>query len=153
MPKKDYVILGNNVYERVNKRPEDIMWPRREENAAPARKDRETITPIDVTHDFIGRIIEGVQSLFWGQSSYTIVFCTLRDVFACTISMRSFEGIVRQQAETRSFDYPCPPNTIASTIHNNGFMRYRTERWEHHRAKPRYLQLVQAVIDCVNNLR
>lgn len=153
MPPKDYIISGNNVYERVNKRPEDVMGDLLYEDEEEAPPAPEETAPIEFTHDFLGRIVEGVQELFWAQSSYTTIFCTLRDVYAYSISMRGFERIIQTLHATRHFDYKCPRNTLATTIRNNGFMRYNTERWERYQVKPKFMKLKQAVINFVNSER
>lgn len=152
MPLKDYVILGKNVYERTNKRPEDVMNAIYEDEEVAPPAPEET-APIEFTHDFLGRIVEGVQELFWAQSSYTTIFCTLRDVYAYSNSMRGFERIIQTLHTTRHFDYACPRNTLATTIRNNGFMRYNTERWERYQVKPKFMKLKQAVINFVNSER
>ena len=149
------MILGNNVYERIDKSPEDVMKAifHKDEEEAATLVQEVTPTPIEFTHDLLGRIIEGVQEYFWAQSSYTTMYCTLRDVFAYTVSMRGFENIVQVLYETHHLDYACPPNTLATTIRNNGYMKYRTDRWEQHRAKSNSLKLMRAVINFVNSIR
>ena len=153
MPQKDYVILGKNVYERTNKIPEDVMGDLLYEDEEEATPAPEETAPIEFTHDLLRRIVEGVQELFWAQSSYATIFCTLRDVYAYSISMRGFERIIQTLHATRHFDYACPNNTLATTIRNNGFMRYNTERWERYQVKPKYMKLKQAVINVVNSER
>jgi len=153
MPKKDYIILGNNVYKRTDKLPEDVMGDLLDEDEEVAPPAPEETAPVEFTHDLLRRIVEGVQELFWAQSSYTTIFCTLRDVYAYSISMRGFERIIQTLHATRHFDYACPNNTLATTIRNNGFMRYNTERWERYQVKPKYMKLKQAVINVVNSER
>lgn len=153
MPLKDYVILGKNVYERTNKRPEDVLNDIPFEDEEVATPVPEETAPVEFTHDFLGRIVEGVQELFWAQSSYATIFCTLRDVYAYSNSMSGFERIIQILHATRHFDYNCPRNTLATTIRNNGFMRYNTERWERYQVKPKFMKLKQAVINFVNSER
>lgn len=55
MPQKDYVILGNNVYERVDKRPEDVMKAMRHKlrevrHEAPAGNNAES-APLGNNHE------------------------------------------------------------------------------------------------------
>ncbi len=50
-PQKDYVIIGNNVYERVDKRPEDVLKDiLRKNEEAPVGNNMEN-TPIDNNHE------------------------------------------------------------------------------------------------------
>ena len=50
-PQKDYVIIGNNVYERVDKRPEDVLKNiLRKNEEAPVGNNMEN-TPIDNNHE------------------------------------------------------------------------------------------------------
>lgn len=50
-PQKDYVIIGNNVYERVDKRPEDVLKDiLRKNEEAPVGNDMENAT-IDNNHE------------------------------------------------------------------------------------------------------
>ena len=67
MPQKDYIILGNNVYKRTDKLPEDVMddlLDEEEEVAPVAQKSNRSIV---VTREWLGRLILEVQHKLWGQ--------------------------------------------------------------------------------------
>jgi hypothetical protein len=97
-----------------------------------------------VSHEVIGKAIKQVQDMFWGQSSYAVVFCVLRDLYGFGDNASQFEAIVGGLQQQLGFSYACPPNTIASSFYNNSYLKLNVSKWEQQNVKPRCLRLVKA---------
>lgn len=147
-PQKDYVILGNNVYERVNKRPEDIMWPRQEKvvTHAPEKKQPKTFT-----REKLGRAIKAAQKNFWGQSSYGVIFSAARDACDSSYTMRQFEDDVQSLTEEMKFDFDCPRGTLATAFCRNRYLKIHVDKWPGRGVKQRSIELADVFIDAMNN--
>lgn len=143
------LILGDGVFERVDKLPEDVLYLNREK--AGARK--ETVKDeFIITREKIGRCILAVQKYFWGSSCYAILYCVLRDRCNHDPGMRGLESEIRSLSVEYHFDYICSTNTIASTICHNRFMKLDIDKWEKQRINPRYITLVRKFIDAFNEI-
>lgn len=141
------VIIGESVFERVDKLPEDVMYVHRGRTVAKAEKKEESNV---ITREKIARAILAVQKYFWGSSCYAVVYCALRDTFNYDPGMRGFEQEIRILSVEYHFDYTCKTNTIASTTYHNRFMKLNIDKWEKQRANPRYITLAQKFIEAVN---
>jgi len=79
MPPKDYIILGNNVYVRTNKRPEEVLndIPYEDETAV-----QETTSPHkeqDISFQLWEEVKQAVKStirqgLWWSSRSWSVVY-------------------------------------------------------------------------------
>ena len=147
MPQKDYVILGNNVYERVNKRPEDIIWPRQEKVVihAPEKKQPKTFT-----REKLGRAIKAVQKYFWGQSCYGVIYSAVRDTCGQQYTMTQFEVDVQTLRKEMRFDYNCPTGTLATAFCRNRYLKLHIDKWQLRGVKQRSIDLVESFIDHMN---
>ncbi len=97
-----------------------------------------------LSREAIGRAVKAVQSQFWGNSSYAIIFCALRDSFDYTESATLFESTINELCQEYALDYGCPQNTISSTMHNNSYLRLPVDKWEANHVKPRSVLLAKA---------
>lgn len=149
MPQKDYVILGKNVYERVNKLPEDVMKALLcdDEKAPVVQKSNRSIV---VTREWLGRLILEVQHNLWGQSSYADFYGILRDIMGYDKSKRCFEEIVNCLHKELHLDYNCPKNTLSSAFSRNKYLRYNYNKWNAMGALKRSDTLVKSMIDVIN---
>ena len=105
-----------------------------------------------LSKDVLGKAIKAVQRLFWGQSAYAVIFCAMRDVFEYTGVGKDFEDEMNELAGLYKFDYPCPPNTIASSFYNNDYLKLHVNKWESHQVKPRSVNLYKSFVNAVNQL-
>ena len=101
---------------------------------------READAAKGVSKEAMGRAIRAVQGLFWGQSSYAVVFCVCRDYYGYPDNMSLFE---------REFD--CAPGTISGTFRNNDYMKLPVSRWRDNGAKERVLVLAEAYQKAVSD--
>ena len=97
-----------------------------------------------LSREAIGRAVKAVQDQFWGNSSYAIIFCGLRDCFYYTVIASIFESTINELKNVYSLDYACPQNTIYSTFHNNTYLQLPVDKWEANHVKPRSVLLVKA---------
>jgi hypothetical protein len=79
------------------------------------------------------RAVEAVQSFFWAQSSWAVVYCVCRDYMELSASVSEFERRVAELPLKRCV-YECPPSTIRRALSNNDYMAYPITRWPDGRA-------------------
>lgn len=106
-----------------------------------------------LTNEVLGKAVKQVQSMFWGQSSYAVIFCAVRDYYNYGENISLFEEEMNGIAQSLRLDYPCPPHTIISCFHNNPYLRLHVSKWENHQVKPRSVNLVKAFVTIVNELQ
>ena len=152
VPQKDYVILGKNVYERVNKLPEDVMKALLcdDEKAPVAQKSNRSVV---VTREWLGRLILEVQHKLWGQSSYADFYGILRDIMGYNKSKRCFEEIVNCLHKELHLDYNCPKNTLSSAFSRNKYLRYNCSKWRTMGAQKRSCILAQSIVDAISIIK
>ncbi len=101
----------------------------------------------------LGEAICAVQGMFWGNSSYAVIFSTLRDCYNHEDNYTLFEDEIGELSAKYQLDYPCPPNTIASTFHNNEYLKLNVDKWEKNKVKQRSIMLYKAFVNAVNDIR
>lgn len=106
-----------------------------------------------ISRDELGKAILAVQKMFWGNSSYAVIFCAVRDHHKGDDNYTLFENEVNSLSEEIELEYPCPPNTIASTFYNNSYLKLDVGKWEENNVKQRSIQLVKAFDKAVENIR
>lgn len=79
------------------------------------------------------RAVEAVQSYFWAQSSWAVVYCVCREHLGMADNMSEFEKCVQGLTFTKKV-YECPTGTIQKALANNEYMRYPLHRWPEGRA-------------------
>lgn len=85
-------------------------------------------------HEELARAVEAVQSYFWAQSSWAVVYCVCRDHLGMRDSMSEFERRVAELPFTRKV-VECPAGTVRKAFINNDYLRYSTDRWPEGRAR------------------
>jgi hypothetical protein len=143
------LILGDGVFERVGKLPEEVLHPNRERTAP---KTETMKNEFIIAREKIGRCILAVQKYFWGSSCYAILYCVLRDRFGYDKKMKCLENDIRALSKEMHFDYVCPNNTISNTFYHNKFMRYHIDKWEGRQANSRATDLVDNVFDAITKM-
>ena len=82
----------------------------------------------------LARAIEGVQSFFWAQSAWAVVYCVCRDHLEMGDNMSEFERMVGELPLKRRA-YDCPMGTVRRTFANHDYLQYPISRWPEGRAK------------------
>ena len=153
MPPKDYIILGNNVYKRTDKLPEDVMGDLLDEEEEVVPVAQKSNRSIVVTREWLGRLILEVQHKLWGQSSYADFYGILRDIMGYNKSKRCFEEIVNCLHKELHLDYNCPKNTLSSAFSRNKYLRYNCSKWRTMGAQKRSCILAQSSVDAINIIK
>ena len=92
--------------------------------------------------------IEAVQSFFWAQSAWAVVYCVCRDHLGVTESMTDFERRVETFPFTKRV-VECPAGTVQRTISNNEYMKYSIHRWGELGAKSRAILLAEKLVEAI----
>ena len=90
----------------------------------------------------MARAVEAVQSFFWAQSSWAVVYCVCREHLGIADNMSEFEKCVQGLTFTKKV-YECPTGTIQKALANNEYMRYPLHRWPEGRASKLAEKLVE----------
>ena len=102
------------------------------------RDDRSPVSKETIAHG----IVE-LQKYFWGNSSYAVVFCVLRDCFEYPDNRSQFEREMTQLLLDEKLSYQCTAGVISSTINDNAYMKLDVSKWAQNGASNRVLQLVE----------
>ena len=86
--------------------------------------------------------IEAVQSFFWAQSAWAVVYCVCRDHLEMTDNMSEFERMVAGLPFTKKV-VECPEGTVRKAVMRNEFMNYPLHRWPEGRASKLAEKLVE----------
>lgn len=141
------LILGDGVFERVDKLPEDVLYLNREK--AGARK--ETVKDeFIITREKIGCAIQAVQIYFWGNCCYAILYCVLRDKFGYNKKMKHFEDYINKMSKELHFDYICTKNTLSSAFNRNKYLKLNVDKWPKRGVKQRNIDLADDFYDAIN---
>lgn len=92
----------------------------------------------------LARAIEAVQSFFWAQSSWAVVYCVCRDHLEMTDNMSEFERMVEALPFAKRV-VECPEGTVRKAFINNDYLRYATDRWPEGRARLLAGKLLEAL--------
>lgn len=83
-----------------------------------------------------------VQSLFWANSSYTVLFCVLRDCCGYPNNRSQYEREMELLPYSSTPAYRCTTGVVSSTINDNKYMEMPVEKWKELGAPARVLKLV-----------
>ena len=150
MPQKDYIILGNNVYKRTDKLPEDVMgdlFDEEEEEPTPAPEENRVKA---FSLERLGQSIKAVQKYFWAQSCYGVIYSAVRDTCGQQYTMTQFEVDVQTLWKEMRFDYNCPTGTLATAFCRNRYLKLHIDKWQLRGVKQRSIDLVESFIDHMN---
>ena len=92
--------------------------------------------------DQLARAIEQCQEFFWGNSSYAVLFCLLRDEYGMADNMSMFETKIEQLPYSRKRTWFCPKGTIANAFCNNPIYKQPLSKWKD-RASSRIIILLE----------
>jgi hypothetical protein len=90
----------------------------------------------------LARAVEAVQSFFWAQSAWGVVYCVCRDHLEMTDNMSEFERMVAGLPFTKKV-VECPEGTVRKAVMRNEFMNYPLHRWPEGRASKLAEKLVE----------
>lgn len=90
-------------------------------------------------------IVRECQGCFWGNASYAVLYCVMRDEEGYRGSAAQFERMVEEQDYDFERDFTCPQGTIANAFRHNPYMQKPVSRWRELGAKERVISLVERV--------
>lgn len=95
------------------------------------------------TTDQIAKALAKVSDLFWGNSSYAVPFCVLRDCYIYHDNRSEYEREIALMPPTLLPKYACTPGVVSSTFSDNKYMELDIDRWEMNNAPNRVLRLME----------
>lgn len=104
---------------------------------------------VDLTPELLSKAIMGVQDMFWGNSSYAVLFCVCRDCYSYPDNRTQFERMVELLPHREMFSRSCTPGVISSTFSDNPYMNYHIDNWKKNGAHERVLKLVESFKNAV----
>ncbi len=117
----------------------------RQEEAQDKKADREM-----PSWDIITKAIENVSGLFWGNSSYAVLYCVFRDYYSYKGSRSQYEreiGLLHFQVTPL---YICTPGVVSSTFSDNRYMELHIDKWADNHAPERTMKLVEGFIKALD---
>lgn len=102
---------------------------------------QEECVPVMPAPELLVKAAIAVQNLFWGNSSFAILFCVCRDYYGYPNNMSMFENEFAELFNDDCLHYKCTPGTIVSAFFNNSFLKLPVEKWKENGVKPRALIL------------
>ena len=87
--------------------------------------------------------MESVQGFMWGQSSYAVLFCVLRDHHNYPNNMSQFEQEADALAAQGRWERRCPAKTISDAFRRNRFLLHHIDDWGNINAPARARMLMQ----------
>ena len=109
-----------------------------------SRRPEERGLQTSLNKERLARAIEAVQSFFWAQSSWAVVYCVCRDHLEMTDNMSEFERMVEALPFAKRV-VECPAGTVRKAFINNDYLRYATDRWPEGRARLLAGKLLEAL--------
>ena len=100
--------------------------------------------------DIVAKAIQNVQKLFWGNSSYAVLYCVFRDYYSYKGSRSQYEreiGLLHFQVTPL---YICTPGVVSSTFSDNRYMELHIDKWADNHAPERTMKLVEGFIKALD---
>ena len=97
-------------------------------------------------------IIRNTQQYFWGQASYAVLYCVMRDYFQYSGSMSQFEREVENSTYDFERNYHCPAGTLKMAFKNNKYYNLPINRWKENGALDRTMTLVDKLKESIEEL-
>lgn len=86
--------------------------------------------------------VENCQDCFWGNSSYAVLYCLIRDDYEKTMTQTGFEQMMESLPYSKNRDYKCSAGTIANAFSDNPIFKIHVSRWEAQGAPKRTILLL-----------
>lgn len=96
-----------------------------------------------LSKESLAEVIIQAQQYFWGNSSYAVLFCLLRDFYRYPDNRTKYEKDMQGLPYIRKPEYVCTLGVVSSTFSDNPYMKLHIDKWEQNGAGERVLQLVE----------
>jgi len=104
------------------------------------------------TCDQMATAILKVQDLFWGNCSYSVLYCVLRDCFSYKETRTDYEKKILMLPYKVMPKYTCTPGVVSSTFSDNKYMELNIDKWEQNKVPLRVLKLVDGFKNALNEV-
>ena len=141
------VIVGDYVFEKVDKKPEDVLYATHENETRPAPIKEH---PGVFTKDRISGGIQAIKEYFWGNCCFALIYCALRDGFNYIPVKSDFENDMRIISAELKLAFTCPKNTIASAFSYHRDLNLHMDKWIGRGMKSRNFDFAKKFIDAIN---
>ena len=142
------LVINSNVNKKGKKRHQNKRAQKPKQEHTDEEKEVRKIS----REELVGAILS-VQDMFWGNSSYAVIFCSVRDHYNGDDNYTLFEEEVSELSVEKGLQYPCPPNTIASAFYYNRYLKLNVGKWKENNVKQRSILLDQAFTEAVEKIR
>ena len=93
--------------------------------------------------DIIAMAVLRVQNLFWGNSSYAVLFCVFRDCYIFNDNRSQYERNMALLPYKEQPKYQCTTGVVSSTINDNKYMELHIDKWKSNNAPDRTIKLME----------
>ena len=96
-----------------------------------------------LTTSKIGKALEAVQDIMWGQSANAVIFCALRDNHGYADNMSQYERDWKIMAGERRLSCQCPEGTLRAAFRDNPYLKLPVDKWSSNGAPDRAISLIK----------
>lgn len=96
-----------------------------------------------LTTSKLGKALEAVQDIMWGQSANAVIFCALRDKHGYADNMSQYERDWKIMAGEYRLSCQCPEGTLRAAFRDNPYLKLPVEKWSSNGAPERAIMLIE----------
>ena len=98
---------------------------------------------VTLTTSKMGKALEAVQDIMWGQSANAVIFCALRDKHGYADNMSQYERDWKIMAGEYRLSCQCPEGTLRAAFRDNPYLKLPVEKWSSNGAPDRAIMLIE----------
>ena len=117
-----YGSIGSVQYNNYGTKTEPAQTGANEQDA----KDEK----IQLSDEKLTRAIEASQGEFWGNVSYAVLFCIIRDDYKTIPSRPKFESLMQNLPFRKNLSYSCTDGTLDNAFRNNQWLKESIDDWD-----------------------
>ena len=102
-----------------------------------------TMSDYILTTSKLGKALEAVQDIMWGQSANAVIFCALRDKHGYADNMSQYERDWKIMAGEYRLSCQCPEGTLRAAFRDNPYLKLPVEKWSSNGAPDRAIMLIE----------
>lgn len=106
-------------------------------------RDHEEEENATLTTSKIGKALEAVQDIMWGQSANAVIFCALRDNHGYADNMSQYERDWKIMAGERRLSCQCPEGTLRAAFRDNPYLKLPVDKWSSNGVPDRAISLIK----------
>ena len=98
---------------------------------------------VTMTTSKIGKALEAVQDIMWGQSANAVIFCALRDKHGYADNMSQYERDWKIMAGEYRLSCQCPEGTLRAAFRDNPYLKLPVDKWSSNGVPDRAISLIK----------